>query len=55
MKFINLEYKLPIPVDHLTVNLDFGTLAHIAYHVPMNDALVLAAGFRIASAQGHME
>ena len=54
-EWLELDREVPVAVDYFAIQLDLGILAHVADHVPVDHALIDAAGLRIAGAHGHVE
>lgn len=50
-----LDRKRAILIDQFPVHKNFRIFTQIANHVPVHGAFVLAAGFRVAGPQRHME
>src|SRR5947208_7263048 len=42
-----LHHELPIFVEQFPIHMNFAVLAHVADHIPVDSALVLAAGIGI--------
>ena len=51
----HLNHKLPVSINHLAIHQDLRILPEVADHVPVDVALVLAAGLRVACPQRHVE